>query len=52
MDLRVERELVVADDLKPIVDELLVVVDELEVGLHAVGEQLRVQLSVLRAWFG
>ena len=51
MDLRVERELVVADDLIPLF-ELLVVVDELEVGLHAVGEQLRVQLSVLRAWFG
>ena len=46
MDLRVERELVVADDLKPIVDELLVVVGELEVGLHAVGEQ-RAHLSGL-----
>ena len=49
MDLRVEPELVVANDLKPIFDELLVVVDELEVGLHAVGEQ-RAHLSGLVAW--
>lgn len=52
MDLRVKRELVVLDDLIPIFDELLVVVDELEVGMHAVGEQLLVHLSLLRAWLG
>ena len=51
-DLRVERERVVADDLVAVAEQVLVVVDELEVGLHAVGEQLRVLLSLLRAWLG